>query len=95
MTSTSLFALPIPCGRRPAEAIDALNAAMALENHHDWVKAAADRLTLGGDILWQVLATCWVNRCATPPQLETVVQPVAGRQRRFDDPITVGGPHAV
>lgn len=63
-------------GRSPAETIDALNASMALANHHDWVKAAADRLTLGGEILWQALASAWATHCATPQQLESVVQPV-------------------
>jgi AAA ATPase domain len=51
-------------GRSPAETIDALNAAMALANHHDWVKSAADRLTLGGEILWQALASAWATQCA-------------------------------
>ena len=64
-------------GRGAAETIDALNAAMALANHHDWVKSCGDRLTLGGDILWQVMASSWANNCATTAQLETVVQPVS------------------
>lgn len=50
-------------GRGPAETIDALNGAMALANHHDWVKFSADRLTLGGEILWQALASSWAIHC--------------------------------
>src|SRR5690606_18070443 len=49
--------------RGAAETIDALNNAMALENHHDWVKFSGDRLTLGGDILWQALASSWASHC--------------------------------
>jgi hypothetical protein len=64
-------------GRGASETIDALNAAMALANHHDWVKSCGDRLTLGGDILWQVMASSWASNCATTAQLETVVQPVS------------------
>jgi hypothetical protein len=46
-------------GRGAAETIDALNAAIALANHHDWVKSCGDRLTLGGNILWHVMASSW------------------------------------
>ncbi len=62
--------------RGPAETIDALNNAMALENHHDWVKFSGDRLTLGGDILWQALASSWASNCATQEQLQTISQRV-------------------
>jgi hypothetical protein len=63
-------------GRGPAETIDSLNAAMALGDHHEWVKASADRLTLGGEILWQALAATWASNCATEAQLLSVSQPV-------------------
>ena len=60
--------------RGPAETIDALNNAMALANHHDWVQFSADRLTLGGDILWQALASSWATKCAGADQLQTIAQ---------------------
>lgn len=63
-------------GRGPAETIDALNAAMALEDHHEWVKSSADRLILGGEILWQALAASWASQCATEDQRAVVAQPV-------------------
>jgi hypothetical protein len=63
-------------GRGPAETIDALNAAMSMSNHHEWVKFSADRLTLGGEILWQALASAWAKNCAIPEQLLTIAQPV-------------------
>lgn len=66
----------IRIGRGPAETIDALNAAMSLSNHHDWIKSCGDRLTLGGDILWQALASSWAKNSATQAELETIVQPV-------------------
>lgn len=63
-------------GRGPSETIDALNRAMALSDHHDWVKDAADRLILGTEILWQVLCASWAKNCATSETKEVVAQPV-------------------
>lgn len=63
-------------GRGTAETIDALNAAMALANHHDWITSCGDRLTIGGDILWQALASSWAKNCAAAPELDSVAQPV-------------------
>jgi predicted ATPase len=63
-------------GRGAAETIDSLNASMSLANHHDWVRVAADRLTLGGDILWQALASSWATNCATQEELHSVAEPV-------------------
>ncbi len=64
-------------GRGPAETIDALNGAMALANHHDWVKFSGDRLAVGGEILWQALASCWAISCATQEELQSVSQPIS------------------
>jgi hypothetical protein len=49
---------------------------MTLANHHEWVNAAADRLTLGGDILWQALSAAWASECATENEKAAVAQPV-------------------
>lgn len=62
--------------RRPAETIDALNAAMPLANHHHWVQAAADRLVVGSDILWRALVVSWCNHCASSAEIEAVAGPV-------------------
>lgn len=50
--------------RGHAETVDTLNQAMHLANHHDWVRYAADRLTVSGDLLWQTLASSWTKNCA-------------------------------
>ncbi|MCJ1961765.1 ATP-dependent nuclease [Novosphingobium mangrovi (ex Hu et al. 2023)] len=63
--------------RGPSETIDALNAAMTLSDHHDWVKEAADRLVIGGDILWQSMCASWVENCADDSSLQAVVSPIA------------------
>lgn len=62
--------------RGPAETINALNNAMTLANHHDWVSFSGDRLTLGSDILWQALASSWAFNCATQDQLQSISQTV-------------------
>ena len=63
-------------GRSPSETIDALNRSMARDDHHDWVKDAADRLILGADILWQAMCASWATRCASRWDLERVTQPI-------------------
>jgi hypothetical protein len=68
--------VPIRVGRGAADTIDALNAAMALADHHEWIKTAADRLTIGGEILWQALASVWAAHCATAEERASVAQPV-------------------
>ncbi len=63
-------------GRGASETIDALNRSMSVADHHDWVRDAADRLFIGGDILWQALAASWATNCAPPEDLDVVINPV-------------------
>jgi predicted ATPase len=63
-------------GRAPSETIDSLNRAMARENHHDWIKEAADRLIIGGDTLWQAMCASWATECATGAEISQVALPV-------------------
>jgi hypothetical protein len=63
-------------GRGPAETIDALIQAMAIADHHEWVRSAADRLILGADILWQALCASWAKNIARQADQETVANPV-------------------
>lgn len=63
-------------GRGASETIDALNRSMSVADHHDWVRDAADRLFVGGDILWQALAASWATNCAPPEDLDVVINPV-------------------
>lgn len=64
-------------GRQPSETIDALNASMTLSNHHEWVSHSADKLGLGGEILWQALASLWASLCANPSELRSISEPVS------------------
>lgn len=67
--------------RGPAETIDALEYAMTIENHHDWLTAAADRLTLGTGQLWQNMCAAWALHCATQAEKDAIVQPIADALR--------------
>jgi hypothetical protein len=63
-------------GRGSAETIDALNRSMALSDHHDWIRDAADRLLVGSEILWQAACASWARGCATTSELEGIAQPI-------------------
>lgn len=63
-------------GRSPSTIIDALDKAMTIGNHHEWLKSAADELHLGKQHLWQVLAAIWIKECATEAQKDSIVDPI-------------------
>lgn len=63
-------------GRGAAETIDALDRAVMRHDHHTWVNAVGDELVLGGDTVWQALASSWAQNCATDQMLEYVCQPI-------------------
>jgi len=50
--------------RSHSDLVDAAESAMALSNHHDWIKATADRVVVGGHELWRAMASAWVAHCA-------------------------------
>ncbi len=60
-------------GRSPSQAMDALNKAQTLKNHHDWVRAAADPLFISTSHLWQVMCASWAGNCASKEEIESVV----------------------
>jgi predicted ATPase len=60
-------------GRYFADVADACNTAMTLGNHHDWVRSAATKLTLGGNILWQAMCAEWVGVLAEEPMSKAIV----------------------
>lgn len=59
-------------GRSPSKVIDALDKAMTLSNHHDWVQSAADPLFVGKSLLWQVMCSVWSETCANKADKESV-----------------------
>lgn len=49
--------------RSQADVADACNQAMLLSEHHEWIKYAADRLSVTGQVLWQGMCAEWCIRC--------------------------------
>jgi len=50
---------------------------MSFADHHEWVKAAASRLILAGDTLWQALCAEWALLCLDAHAAKMVVQPIS------------------
>jgi predicted ATPase len=48
--------------RDMASVSDACEAAMLLNDHHEWVKYAANQLSLGGDTLWHAMCAEWADK---------------------------------
>ena len=48
-------------GRSHAMLVDFCARAMTFDNHHDWVRLAADDLLLGGLQLWQAMCSIWAT----------------------------------
>jgi predicted ATPase len=49
--------------RSASDVADACSAAMLLSDHHEWVRFAADRLAIAGNVLWQCACAEWCLRC--------------------------------
>lgn len=63
-------------GRPYSDIVDLCEQAMALSDHHDWVRAAATPLVLGGDTLWQAMCAEWANICLTADEAAVIWQPI-------------------
>lgn len=55
---------------------DACSRALTMHDHHHWVRAAANELRCGGEILWQALCAEWVNSCLQPSDAALVTSAV-------------------
>jgi predicted ATPase len=75
--------------RSPSDLIDACDAAMTLPNHHDWVKAAADRLVVGGAVLWQAMCSEWAKQCLKAIDAKLISDTV--KERLGGHPLPEGG----
>jgi hypothetical protein len=50
-------------GRSASDVADTCSAASLVKDHHEWVKYAADRLAVSGDVLWQAVCAEWSEKC--------------------------------
>jgi predicted ATPase len=69
--------VPARTGRIYADVADACSQVMSLTDHHDWVGAAATRLVLPGETLWQAMCAEWASLCLDAPTAKKVIQPIA------------------
>ena len=59
-------------GRSAAEISDACSSAKLLQNHHEWVKFAADRLSVTGNALWQAMCAEWCAKVISDEDADKV-----------------------
>lgn len=64
-------------GRPYAEVADACIQVMSMTDHHEWVNAAASKLTLPGETLWQAMCAEWASTCLSAESAKPIVQNVA------------------
>jgi predicted ATPase len=68
--------------RSHSDVADAVNAAMLVSDHHDWIRFAADRVAVVGGVFWQGMCAEWCRVCLPETEanklgdaiLETLVQ---------------------
>ncbi|MBI5637807.1 MAG: AAA family ATPase [Nitrospinae bacterium] len=63
-------------GRDISEVSDAFGSAMTLNDHHDWVTSAANRLLCGGSILWQSMCAEWAKKVLTSAEAVKLIKPI-------------------
>lgn len=68
-------AISVRTGRPYSDVADALNQAMALDDHHEWTRFAASKLLLSGETLWQAMCADWALRLP-PEKAEVVIRPI-------------------
>jgi predicted ATPase len=73
--------LDVRVGRALSDVIDACRGAMTLTNHHDWVGSAASRLSVGTEMLWNLMCSEWVKRCVADETLTEIRESVADALR--------------
>lgn len=58
--------------RSPSDVAETMRAAMLLSDHHEWVKFAADRLAVTGDVLWQAMCAEWCLQCLSEEERDRI-----------------------
>lgn len=66
--------IPQRVGRLHADVADACNRAMAISDHHDWLKDAANKLILGSDTLWQAMSAEWAGESLSKEDADVAIQ---------------------
>lgn len=61
--------------RDTSEVTDACSRAMTLNDHHEWVRSAANSLICSGDTLWQSMCSEWAKKLPSH-EADTIVNPI-------------------
>jgi len=77
-------------GRIFADVADACNQAMALSEHHDWVKSAASKLVLSGESLWHPMCAEWATTLLPANEAKKTIEAIADLV--LSDPTAVSSP---
>jgi len=51
---------------------DACSQAMTYDDHHEWVKLAANKLLVSGDILWHQMCAAWAQHCLSTNEASAI-----------------------
>ena len=77
-------------GRPYAEVADACTNVMSLQNHREWVNAAASKLTLAGETLWQAMCAEYASHYISAEDVKPTIQAVA--DLLLAKPLTISSP---
>jgi hypothetical protein len=55
---------------------DACNQAMTFDDHHEWIRLAASKLLVSGDLLWQQMCAEWAATSITDDVALKITQPI-------------------
>ena len=77
LQSSSFKKLDVRVGRSYSDVADACTRAMSLSDHHEWVKSAADTLTLPGETLWQAMCAEWATTILSAETASQIIQAIS------------------
>ena len=69
--------VPDRTGRTFTDIADACIQVMSLTDHHEWLKAAATKLSLPGNTLWQAMCAEWASLCLPPDVAKKMIQSIS------------------
>jgi predicted ATPase len=55
---------------------DACARAMSISDEHEWVMSAARTMSIGGDVLWQILCATWATSCLAKTEAAKIIEPI-------------------
>lgn len=78
--------------RKHVDLTDATQAALTLEDHHEWIPAICEKLLTSRSEFWCVAVRAWAKSCAQPEALKKVVESIAQTLDLPASAVGVNGP---